>query len=151
MYSGVETRVPFTDHRLIEYVWNIPFEMMKIDDIPKGILRRAVKGILPEDILYRPKTSYPSTVDPDYENAVKQALLPVLNDENATVWQLFDRKKVIDMIKGVIKPPGNDFDSSFLNALGNVLLFSLWMKKYNIKIELELETFDRGFQKQISK
>jgi len=138
MYSGVETRVPFTDHRLVEYVWNIPFDMMKIDDKPKGILRRAVKGILPQDILNRPKTSYPSTIDPDYEIAVKQALVPVLNDDNATVWHLFDRKKVNDLIKAEINITDGMLYSS-LAALSHVLHWNVWIKKYNIKINLKCD------------
>ncbi|MBO0796944.1 MAG: asparagine synthase (glutamine-hydrolyzing), partial [Ktedonobacteraceae bacterium] len=47
MAVGFEVRVPFCDYRLVEYVWNIPNEMKRAGDIEKGILRRAMNGVLP--------------------------------------------------------------------------------------------------------
>ena len=64
MASGLEVRVPFCDHRLVQYVWNIPWEMKMYDGREKGILRRALKEILPEDILMRRKSPYPKTHNP---------------------------------------------------------------------------------------
>lgn len=55
MGASLEVRVPFADHRLVEYVWNIPWEMKMHDNREKGILRKALEGILPDDILYRKK------------------------------------------------------------------------------------------------
>src|SRR5437879_4185387 len=51
MATGFEARVPFCDYRLVEYVWNIPWEMKTADAIEKGILRRAFAHVLPEDVL----------------------------------------------------------------------------------------------------
>jgi asparagine synthase (glutamine-hydrolysing) len=50
MATGFEARVPFCDYRLVEYVWNIPWEMKTVDSIEKGILRRAFAHVLPEDV-----------------------------------------------------------------------------------------------------
>ena len=55
MMNGFEVRVPFCDYRLVEYLWNVPFEMKSIDNIEKGILRRAFENVLPEDVRYRKK------------------------------------------------------------------------------------------------
>ena len=44
MGASLEVRVPFADHRLVEYAWNIPWEMKMADNREKGILRRALKG-----------------------------------------------------------------------------------------------------------
>ena len=41
MYSGLEVRVPFCDHQLLEYVWNIPWEMKSRDGVRKLVLRDA--------------------------------------------------------------------------------------------------------------
>lgn len=59
MAVGLEVRVPFCDHRLVEYVWNIPWEMKSAGDREKGILRRALRGVLPEDVLTRKKALTP--------------------------------------------------------------------------------------------
>lgn len=55
MMNGFEVRVPFCDYQLVEYLWNVPFEMKSIDNIEKGILRRAFENVLPEDVRYRKK------------------------------------------------------------------------------------------------
>lgn len=55
MGASLEVRVPFADHRLVEYVWNIPWEMKMYGNREKGILRKALEGILPEEVLYRKK------------------------------------------------------------------------------------------------
>lgn len=80
MAVGLEIRVPFCDHRLVEYVWNIPWEMKALDGVPKGILRHALRGILPDDVLHRPKSPYPSTHNPAYLEACRDWALECLRD-----------------------------------------------------------------------
>ncbi|MCK9907016.1 asparagine synthase C-terminal domain-containing protein, partial [Frankia sp. Cpl3] len=70
MAASLEARVPFCDHRLVEYVWNIPWEMKTYQNREKGILRKALEGILPDDVLYRKKSPYPKTHNPAYTDAV---------------------------------------------------------------------------------
>src|SRR5690606_19782583 len=55
MGASLEVRVPFADHRLIEYAWNIPWEMKMLGGREKGILRKALEGTLPDSVLYRKK------------------------------------------------------------------------------------------------
>ena len=64
MASGLEVRVPFCDHRLVEYVWNIPWEFKNRNNVSKNILREAAVGLLPEDVLYRKKSPYPDLCRP---------------------------------------------------------------------------------------
>ena len=56
MYSGLEARVPFADYRIVEYVFNIPWDIKCPDGIVKGLLRHAGEGILPKEILWRRKS-----------------------------------------------------------------------------------------------
>lgn len=55
MGASLEVRVPFSDHRLVEYVWNIPWDIKMVHGREKGILRKAFEGVLPEEVLYRRK------------------------------------------------------------------------------------------------
>jgi asparagine synthase (glutamine-hydrolysing) len=56
MRSGLEVRVPFADHELVEYVWNIPSKFKTVNGVEKTILRESVeKGLLPEEIRTRKK------------------------------------------------------------------------------------------------
>lgn len=60
MANGIETRVPFCDHHLIEYMFNVPQPFLSGGGkIPKWLLRYAVRDLLPEDITWRPKSGFP--------------------------------------------------------------------------------------------
>ena len=85
MATGFEVRVPFCDYRLVEYVWNIPWEMKNTGNIEKGILREAFKGILPDDARTRKKSAYPSTQNPSYLDALRQWTLHILDNKNEPI------------------------------------------------------------------
>ena len=80
MYSGLEVRVPFCDHQLVEYVWNIPWSMKSRGGARKQVLRDAAKGLLPEDVRNRPKSPYPKTHNPLFEKLARERLLAILDD-----------------------------------------------------------------------
>lgn len=67
MHCGLEARVPFADHRIVEYLYNVPWELKCLNGVVKGLLRAAGEGILPDEVLYRRKSPYPKTYDPNYE------------------------------------------------------------------------------------
>lgn len=94
MAAGLEVRVPFCDHRMVEYVWNIPWEMKTLDGREKGILRKALSGILPDEILLRKKSPYPKTHNPAYEKAVRNWLLEILYDYSSPLLPFIDVKAV---------------------------------------------------------
>lgn len=79
MGASLEVRVPFADHRIVEYAWNIPWDMKMLDGREKGILRKALTGVLPKDVLYRKKSPYPKTFHPDYTNGVKDWLQSIVS------------------------------------------------------------------------
>ncbi len=112
MASGLEVRVPFCDHRLAEYVWNIPWEMKNKDNVSKNVLREAAKGILPEDVRLRRKSPYPKTHNPHYEAAVKELLDGIISDPNAPVLTLCDKAKLDDVLNG-----SSDYGKPFFGQL----------------------------------
>ena len=59
--------VPFADHRIIEYVFNVPWEMKYQNGVEKALLRDACKDLLPAELLHRKKSPYPKTYHPGYE------------------------------------------------------------------------------------
>lgn len=90
MAAGLEVRVPFCDHRLVEYVWNIPWAMKAHGDQEKGLLRRALTGILPEEVRTRKKSPYPKTHNPAYLAATRGLLLERLEDATSPLRPLLD-------------------------------------------------------------
>ena len=71
MYNGLELRVPFCDYRLVQYLWNIPWEIKALNGREKGLLRYVVKDLLPSEIVDRKKSPYPKTHNPTYLKKVK--------------------------------------------------------------------------------
>jgi asparagine synthase (glutamine-hydrolysing) len=137
MGASLEVRVPFADHRLVEYVWNIPWEMKMVDGLEKGILRRALRGVLPEEVLYRKKSPYPKTHNPHYTKAVKNWMEEILNDSSSPILQLVDKKKVRD----IVETDGDSFQEPWFGQLmtGPQLIahfaqINTWLEEYKIKI-----------------
>jgi len=93
MYSGLEARVPFADHRLVEYLWNVPFYMKRRGDSEKSLLRDAMQGLLPDHILWRKKSPYPKTYDPSYAERLKKRLTDIIDDPSSPVRTLIDPGK----------------------------------------------------------
>lgn len=137
MYASLEARVPFCDHRLVEYVWNIPWEMKRYKDREKGILRKAVEGILPDDVLYRKKSPYPKTHNPAYAKATRNWLVEVLSDSSSPLLPLIDKKTIRNIID-------SDASASNLPWFGQLMstpqLFAylaqidLWLRTYKVTI-----------------
>lgn len=70
MASGLEVRVPFSDHRIIEYVFNVPWDIKFKNRVEKSLLRESMSQYLPDKILHRKKSPYPKTHNPLYESIV---------------------------------------------------------------------------------
>jgi asparagine synthase (glutamine-hydrolysing) len=90
MAFGLELRVPYCDHRLVEYVWNVPWEMKNYQNREKGLLRHALKGMLPEDVLWRRKSPYPKTHNPSFLAVVQKEFLAILDDRESPLLPLID-------------------------------------------------------------
>ncbi|TQF06726.1 asparagine synthase (glutamine-hydrolyzing) [Kitasatospora acidiphila] len=90
MAVGLEVRVPFCDHRLVEYVYNTPWAMKAFDGREKSLLRAAAADLLPDDVVARVKSPYPATQDPDYPQALKAELAQAYQDPKAPLHALAD-------------------------------------------------------------
>jgi asparagine synthase (glutamine-hydrolysing) len=130
MYTGFEVRVPFCDYRLVEYLWNVPYRVKTVDDIEKGILRRALKGYLPDDVLYRRKSAYPTAQNPVYYKAVTRWINDILADHNSPINSLVDKRKVQALIDG---KAGID-QGRVVKALEYLIQVNEWIKEYGIAI-----------------
>lgn len=90
MAVGLEVRVPFCDHRLVEYVYNAPWAMKTYDGREKSLLRGAARDLLPRSVAERVKSPYPSTQDPHYLAALQVQARAVLERADG-VLELVDR------------------------------------------------------------
>jgi Asparagine synthase (glutamine-hydrolyzing) len=94
MHSGLEARVPFADHRIIEYMFNVPWEFKYRDGVEKHLLRTATADLLPRELLFRKKSPYPKTYNPNYERILRQRLRAVIADPAAPLNGFVDAEKV---------------------------------------------------------
>ncbi|MCQ6285833.1 asparagine synthase (glutamine-hydrolyzing) [Bacillus cereus] len=113
MGASLEVRVPFADHRLVEYAWNIPWEMKMYKNREKGLLRKALEDVLPHDILYRKKSPYPKTHNPHYTKAVTVWLQNLLTDKGSILHELFDKEQ----LNGLIQSGGSAFQTPWFGQL----------------------------------
>ena len=99
MGASLEVRVPFADHRLVEYVWNIPWDMKMYENREKGLLRKALEELLPHDVLYRKKSPYPKTHNPTYVHEVKVLLNQILKNRDSVLYEFFKESKLKEIIE----------------------------------------------------
>ncbi|WP_037853943.1 asparagine synthase (glutamine-hydrolyzing) [Streptomyces sp. NRRL S-340] len=94
MAVGLEVRVPFCDHRLVEYVYNTPWSLKSFDGREKSLLREATADLLPKSVYDRVKSPYPSTQDPAYATALRNHVKDLLARPDHPVFELVDRERV---------------------------------------------------------
>ncbi|KAF9377387.1 hypothetical protein CPB97_010223 [Podila verticillata] len=136
MAVGLEVRVPFLDHRLVEYVYNIPWDMKTFDGREKSILRAAARDLLPNSIVERVKCPYPSTQDPAYEQELRAALAKIMSDDHAPVRPLLDADRVkaaLDRKVGISSLPSDRM------AMDMVVNLNTWLIDYNVTLDLDRE------------
>ncbi len=138
MTVGLEVRVPFCDHRLIEYVFNIPWEIKTSGDREKGILRKALKGLLPEEVLTRKKSPYPKTHNPLYTQAVKTQVLNILNDPSSPLLPFINTKQIRELAES----DRNEFNLPWFGQLmtgpqmfAYLIQVNYWLKEYKVSIK----------------
>lgn len=137
MAAGLEVRVPFCDHRLVEYVWNIPWEIKTSGDREKGILRKALRGVLPDDVLTRKKSPYPKTHNPNYLAAVKGLLLDVLNDPGSPLLPLINVKKVRELAESDTAKSNIPWFGQLMSGpqlFAYLYQLNIWLKEYKVVI-----------------
>jgi asparagine synthase (glutamine-hydrolysing) len=136
--AGIDARVPFADYRLVEYIWNVPWDMKCKDDVVKGLLRESAKGLVPYEILYRKKSPYPKTYDTAYENLLRSAVVEMLSDTRAPLREIVDINKVLDFIQHP-SDYGKPFYGQLMagpQLLAYLLQVNYWLVKYNIDFSI---------------
>ncbi|MGW3208514.1 asparagine synthase (glutamine-hydrolyzing) [Streptomyces sp. NPDC001135] len=94
MAVGLEVRVPFCDHRLVDYVYNAPWALKSFDGREKSLLREAAADVLPRSVYERVKSPYPSTQDPRYARALQEQAKELLSRPSHQVFDLVDRDRL---------------------------------------------------------
>lgn len=136
MYSGLEARVPFADHRIIEYVWNVPWSIKYKGNMVKHLLRESARGLLPDEILFRKKSPYPKTYDPAYEKLLQQRFIDIIENPSSPILTFIDKKKVYQFLNSP-----SDYAKPWYGQLmagpqmiAYMIQVNYWLEKYHIQI-----------------
>ncbi len=137
MYNSLEVRVPFADIRIVEYAFNLPVEIKLLHGREKGILRKALEGILPEDIVYRKKSPYPKTHNPIYTEMVCKEMNKILSDNQSPILELIDKK----VVKEIVDTEGKSYTTPWFGQLmtgpqliAYLIQLNIWLKEYDVNI-----------------
>lgn len=136
MYSGLEARVPFADHRILDYVYSIPWEMKCHNGQTKSLLVEAGKPFLPDSVLYRKKSPYPKTYDPAYEKLLANRLLEMVGKTNSPLTGIIDKKKLAHFLR-TPSDYGKPWYGQLMagpQMLAYFLQVGYWIEKYSISL-----------------
>ncbi|AAT89860.1 asparagine synthetase B [Leifsonia xyli subsp. xyli] len=131
MAVGLEVRVPFCDHRLVEYVYNVPWAMKTFDGREKSLLRAATADLLPESVLQRTKAPYPTTSDPGYARTLIQQSRDLLSADDR-VFGLVDRGRLEEITRQ--DPATMTLDVR--NGMETALDLSTWLEIYQPELRM---------------
>ena len=136
MWSGLEVRVPFCDYRIAEYLYGVPWEWKDWRGKEKGLLRRAMEGILPDEVLWRKKSPYPKTFDPLYEKLVRDRLEALMNEKDAPLFSLVNPGAVRSVMDSDHPWPWYGQLMRRPQTMAYLLQIDFWLRHYRVDILL---------------
>jgi asparagine synthase (glutamine-hydrolysing) len=137
MYNGLEVRVPFCEHNLVEYAFNMPWELKSLNGREKGIVREAFKGQLPNEIIERKKSPYPKTYNPIFLNYVKSRVIEIY-ENGGILKDIINKKFFYQLINGKIelKTPWYGQLMRIPQIFAYLIQIDTFFNTFNLQIEL---------------
>ncbi|MEO3977690.1 asparagine synthase (glutamine-hydrolyzing) [Streptomyces sp. CAU 1734] len=129
MAVGLEVRVPFCDHRLVEYVFNTPWAMKSFDGREKSLLRAATRDLLPPEIADRVKAPYPTTRDQHYLDGLRASLKRATEGPDAPVREFLDEEALAAATADNPQP-------GYRTGTELVLALDFWLRGQDVDLEI---------------
>ncbi len=126
MAFGVETRVPFLDHRLVELAFRLPSKSKLLPGESKRIIKQIAMRYVPAEVIYRPKQGFAFPLEPWMRS--RQGLgerLSIITDDNSLASQLFPKKVLTDLVEQHRSGARNHTD-----ALWTLLSLETWRQQF---------------------
>ncbi len=137
MANSLEVRVPFADYRLVEYGFNLPNAFKFFEGREKGLLRKCLSGLLPEEIIYRKKSPYPKTHNPIYTDLVCKMMQSILEDSQSPLLNIIDK----NFVKELITTKGTAYKNPWFGQLmtgpqliAYLVQFNIWLEDYKVQM-----------------
>ncbi|AVD90470.1 MULTISPECIES: asparagine synthase (glutamine-hydrolyzing) [unclassified Pseudomonas] len=131
MAASLEVRVPFTDHALVEYVYNVPWSIKGHGGEEKWLLKQAGADLLPPSVLARRKSPYPTSANLAYERFLRERSRQLLSDVASPVFQIIDHRR----LACELQQPQGYFNSQLRrNNLETALALDTWLREYGLTV-----------------
>ena len=134
MACGLEVRVPFCDYRIAEYLYGVPWEFKDYQGKEKGLLRYAMEGVLPPEVLWRKKSPYPKTYDPNYLETVNSLMKQLLLRKDAPIYGIIDRDALQNLCSAEFTWPWYGQLMKLPQTIAYMLQINFWLEHYKISI-----------------
>ena len=135
MYNALEVRVPFCDYRIAEYLYSIPWEYKDYKSYEKGLLRQAVAGILPDEVLWRKKSPYPKTHNPEYLKHVSKMLTEIIENPLSPILTFIKKEELLKLLNTERYEPWYGQLMTTPQTIAYFVQINYWLEKYKITIE----------------
>ena len=145
MSNSLEVRVPYADHRIFEYVYNVDAKLKlglrnnNSTICEKYILKQAFKNDIPTDITNRKKSPFPKTYSKKYLQMLEEKLIEILNNPKSRIHEILNTK----YIKKLIETHGIELKENLFGqlmtypqTLAFIIQIDFWLTTYNIEIVL---------------
>ena len=137
--AGLEVLTPLCDERLVQYVYNVPWDMKFMGGQEKGLFREAVADLLPEKLLRRTKSPYPKTCSPEFSGIVRIMALRLAEDRDAPIFRLIDRKKLKKLAQSALDPVDTPWFGQLMagpQLLGYLWQVNSWLRERDVQVEV---------------
>lgn len=137
--AGVEVLTPLCDDRLVQYVYNVPWDMKFMDGQEKGLFRAAVRDLLPEKLLRRKKSPYPKTCSPQFAQRMRALAERLASDGDAPLFHYVDRDRVLEIAHSNLDPADTPWFGQLMagpQLLGYLWQVNRWMAERNVTVRL---------------
>lgn len=143
MRNSLEVRVPYADHRIFEYVYNVDAKLKlglrnsNNDVCEKYILKQAFKNDLPTDITNRKKSPFPKTYSKKYLDMLEKKLSEILDNPSSRIHEIVNT----EYIRNLISTHGSELKENLFGqlmtypqTLAYIIQIDYWLTAYNIEI-----------------
>ena len=134
MYSGLEVRVPFCDYRIAEYLYSVPWEFKEHNSFEKGLLRESMKEFLPDEVLWRKKSPYPKTHNPEYLRIVSDMLNEIIYCNSSPILSFIKKSELEKLIHTEVNEPWYGQLMTTPQTIAYFVQINYWLEKYKIRI-----------------
>ncbi len=124
MAASIESRVPFLDHKLVEFTAKMPVNMKLRGSTTKFLLKEAMKGILPDEILYRPKMGFPVPVGNWFRGQFKHIVEEYVLSERSISRGIFNADFVREIVAKHYSGENHD------ERLWSLVNFEIWQRQF---------------------